>query len=164
LFKQCLTLSLLHTHTLTHTHTHTPTQGTCRGTVEVAVSKFKQCVPLSLSHSLSLSLTHTQTRDLWSNSLLAFLFLPCDMLLKRERGTCRTTYGRAVHQTSRERLNSSSGANSDAFFESSAWIQAPAHIFRRRSSRAGGSLKCEAAHTSRRCSKTSKCIRNIEKV
>jgi hypothetical protein len=115
LFKQCLTLSLSPTHTLTPTHTHTPTQGTCRGTVEVAVSKFKQCVPLSLSHSLSLSLTHTQTRDLWSNSLLAFLFSPCHMLLKRERGTCRTTYGRAVHQKSRQRLNSSSGADSDAF-------------------------------------------------
>ncbi len=61
LFKQCLTLSLSHTHTLTHTHTHTPTQGTCRGTVEVAVSKLKQCVPLSLSHTLSHTHTHTHT-------------------------------------------------------------------------------------------------------
>jgi hypothetical protein len=82
LFKQCLTISTSHTHTLTHTHTHTPTQGTCRGTVEVAVSKLKQCVPLSLSHTLSHTHTHThthtQTRDLWSNSLLAFLFSPCE--------------------------------------------------------------------------------------
>ena len=46
----------------------------------------------------------------------------------------------AVFQTSRARLEASSGEDSDAFLELSAWIQSSAHI-------------------SRRCSKTSKSLK-----
>ena len=108
-------------------------QGTCRGPVEVVVSIFKQCVTLSLSHTLSHIHTHTHTHTRTG-----------EMLERREKALLSTPFARAVLQTSRERLNSSSGADSDAFFESSACIHAP-------------------DHTSRRCSKTSKDLKQTLK-
>jgi hypothetical protein len=91
--------------------------------VQEACNSLSMTLSLALSLSLSLSLT-TRTGD---------------MLERRENALLSAPFARAVLQTSRERLNSSSGADSDVFLESSAWMQAP-------------------DHTSRRCSKTSKSL------
>jgi hypothetical protein len=111
-------------------------QGTCRGPVEVVLSVFKQCVTLCLSHTLSHTYTHihTHTRGqatCWKDG--------------RRRSCRRHLRAQCFKRQGHGWLKASSGADSDAFLESSAWIQSPDHI-------------------SRRCSKTSKCIRNIEKV
>jgi hypothetical protein len=108
-------------------------QGTCRGPVEVAVSIFKQCVTLSRSHTLSHTYTHIHTHTRGQAK--------CSK--DGRRRSCRRHL--LVQWQGNGWLKASSGADSDAFLESSACIQAPDHI-------------------SRRCSKTSKCIRNIEKV
>jgi hypothetical protein len=81
------------------------------------------CNSLSMTHTLSHTYTHTHTHTTRTG----------DMLERRENALLSTPFARAVLQTSRERLNSSSGSDSDAFFESSAWMQAPDHISRRRS-------------------------------
>jgi hypothetical protein len=89
------------------------------------------CNSLSMTHSLSHTHTHTHTHTTRTG----------DMLERREHVLLSTPFARAVLQTSRERLNSSSGADCDAFFESSAWIQAPDHISRRRSKTSTQTLK-----------------------
>ena len=96
------------------------------------------CNSLSMTHTLSHTYTHTHTHTTRTG----------DMLDRREHVLLSTPFARAVLQTSRERLNSSSGSDSDAFFESSAWMQAPDHISRRRS-KTSTSLK----QTLKRCKK-----------